>query len=406
MTLKKWATGFALCAAIATPSAAWAQADKISDGVVKIGVLADLSGIYSDLGGAGSVLAARMAVEDFGGKVLGATIEIVSGDSQIKPDIASATARRWFDKEHVDAITDITGSAVGLAIAKIAKEANRIALATTSATSRLTNEDCTDRTVLWTYSSYSLVNGMARKLTQSGGDTWFFITADYAAGHALEKDASEAVKAAGGKVLGTVRHPFPGSDFASYLLQAQASGAKVIGLANAGGDLTATIKQAAEFGIYPKQRLASTIMYLTDIHSLGLKATQGMVFSNAFYWDLNDGTRAWSKRFFERHKRMPTQAQAGTYSAVTHYLKAIQAAGTDEAGAVIAKMKSLPVNDFFAQNARLREDGQMIHDMYLMQVKTPSESKYPWDYLKLLAVIPGEQAFLPASQSVCPLLKK
>jgi len=229
---------------------------------------------------------------------------------------------------------------------------------------------------------------------------------DYAAGHALEKDATDAIKAAGGKVVGAVRHPFPGSDFSSYLLQAQASGAKVIGLANAGSDMATTIKQAAEFGISPKQRLAATIMMITDIHSMGLKATQGMVFVDGFYWDLNDETRAWSKRFFERHKRMPTMIQAGMYSAVMHYLKAIKAAGTDDAGAVMSKMKAMPVNDFFAKNGKIRVDGRMVHDMYLVQVKKPEESKQPWDYLKLLKVIPGEQAFLPLSQSTCPLVKK
>ncbi|TAK66203.1 MAG: ABC transporter substrate-binding protein [Betaproteobacteria bacterium] len=396
----------AVCAACVAAPAAWAQTGKISDGVVKIGVMNDLSGVYADLAGPGSVLAAKMAVEDFGGKVLGAPIEIIFGDNQNKPDVSSTMARRWLDQEKVDAIADITGSAATLAVVKIVKDKNRITLVSAGATTRLTNEDCTDRTVHWTYDSYAMANGAARVLTEMGGDTWFFITMDYAAGHALEKDATDAIKAAGGKVVGAVRHPFPGSDFSSYLLQAQASGAKVIGLANAGSDMATTIKQAAEFGISPKQRLAATIMMITDIHSMGLKATQGMVFVDGFYWDLNDETRAWSKRFFERHKRMPTMIQAGMYSAVMHYLKAIKAAGTDDAGAVMSKMKAMPVNDFFAKNGKIRVDGRMVHDMYLVQVKKPEESKQPWDYLKLLKVIPGEQAFLPLSQSTCPLVKK
>ncbi len=396
----------AVCGACIAAPAAWAQTGKISDGVVKIGVMNDLSGIYADLSGPGSVLAAKMAVEDFGGKVLGAPIEIVFGDNQNKPDVSSIMARRWLDQEKVDAIADITGSAATLAVVKIVKEKNRITLVSAGATTRLTNEDCTDRTVHWTYDSYAMANGAARVLTEMGEDTWFFITMDYAAGHALEKDATDAIKAAGGKVVGAVRHPFPGSDFSSYLLQAQASGAKVIGLANAGSDMATTIKQAAEFGISSKQRLAATIMMITDIHSMGLKTTQGMVFVDGFYSDLNDETRAWSKRFFERHKRMPTMIQAGMYSVVTHYLKAIKAAGTDEAGAVMAKMKAIPVNDMFAKKGKLREDGRMVHDMYLVQVKKPEESKQPWDYLKLLKVIPGDQAFLPLSKSVCPLVKK
>ncbi len=404
--LSKKVLAATVCGAFAAAPAAFAQTGKISDGVVKIGVMTDLSGIYSDLAGPGSVLAAKMAVEDFGGKVLGAPIEVVAGDSQNKPDIASSMARRWLDQEKVDVIADIPGSAATLAVVKIVKDKNRIALVSSGGTSRLTNEDCTDRTIHWAYDTYALANGTARTLTQEGAKSWFFITPDYAFGHSMEKDASDAIKAAGGKVLGSVRYPFPGSDFSSYLLQAQASGAQVIGLNNAGTDLTTAIKQAAEFGISQKQRLALMIIMLTDIHSMGLKPTQGMVYTDAFYWDLNDETRAWSKRFFERHKRMPTMIQAGMYSGVMHYLKAIKAAGTDEAGAVVTKMKATPVNDFFAKNGKIRQDGRMVHDMYLMQVKKPEESKQPWDYLKLLKVIPGEQAFLPLSKSLCPLVKK
>jgi len=396
----------AVCAACIAAPAAWAQTGKISNGVVKIGVMTDLSGLYADLAGPGSVLAAKMAAEDFGGKVLGAPIEVIAGDLQNKPDVASSIARRWLDQENVDMITDLTGSAAALAVVKIVKEKNRIAMVSSGGTTRLTNEDCTDRTVHWAYDTYALANGSARALTQEGAKTWFFITPDYAFGHSMEKDASEAIVAAGGKVLGSVKHPFPGSDFSSFLLQAQASGAQVIGLNNASSDLITTIKQAAEFGVAPKQRLVGMIFMITDIHSIGLKATQGMIYTDAFYWDMNGETRAWSKRFFERQKRMPTMIQAGVYSAVTHYLKAIKASGTDEAGVIMAKMKATPVNDFFAKNGKIREDGRMVHDMYLMQVKNSEESKQPWDYLKLLKVIPGDQAFQPLSKSRCPLIKK
>lgn len=396
----------ALCAGAFLASPSHAQTAKISDGIVKIGVMTDLSGIYSDLAGPGAVIAVKMAVEDFGGKVNGVPIEVVVADMVNKPDVASSIARKWLDQEKVDVIVDVPMSAAALAVAKIVKEKDRVLLVSSGGTNRLTNEDCTDRTIHWTYDTYALANGTARTLTQEGADSWFFITPDYAFGHSMEKDAGDAIRAAGGKVVGAVRHPFPGSDFSSFLLQAQASGAKVVGLNNAASDLVSTIKQAAEFGISPKQRLASMIMMMTDIHALGLKATQGMVYTDAFYWDLNPETRAWSKRFFERHKRMPTMIQAGLYSAVNHYLLAIKATGTDAPGSVLTKMKATPVNDFFAKNARIRADGRLMHDMYLMQVKKPADSKYPWDYYTLRQVIPAEQAFLPVEMSVCPLLKK
>ncbi len=396
----------ALCVGAFLASPGHAQTAKISDGVVKIGVMTDLSGIYSDLAGPGAVIAAKMAVEDFGGKVNGVPIEVVVADMVNKPDVASAIARKWLDQEKVDVIVDVPMSAAALAVAKIVKEKDRVLLVSSGGTARLTNEDCTDRTVHWTYDTYALANGTARTLTQEGADSWFFITPDYAFGTSMEKDASEAIRAAGGKVLGSVRHPFPGSDFSAFLLQAQASGAKVIGLNNAANDLVTTIKQANEFGISPKQRVAAMIMMMTDIHAMGLKTTQGMVYTDGFYWDLNPETRAWSKRFFERHKRMPTMIQAGLYSAVHHYLLAIKATGTDDAGSVMKQMKATPVNDFFAKNGRIREDGRMVHDMLLVQVKSPAESKVPWDYLKVLKVIPGEQAYLPVAKSTCPLLKK
>jgi branched-chain amino acid transport system substrate-binding protein len=384
--------------------------DKISDGVVKIGLLLDMVGPYADINGPGSAIAARMAVEDFGGKVLGKPIEVVVSDHQNKPDIASATAQRWIENEKVDAITDVAASATSLAVVKLAKARNRITLIAAAAggSSRLSNEDCTDLSVHWTYNTWTLANVIGSASVKQGGDTWFFLTADYAFGHSLEKDTSEVVKAAGGKVLGSVRHPLNTSDFSSFLLQAQSSGAKVIGLANAGADTINSIKAANEFGITRsgKQSVAGLLMYISDVHSLGLQTAQGMLLVEGFYWDLNDETRAWSKRFFERHKRMPTSAQAGEYSAVTHYLKAVRAAGTDEAGAVMAKMREMPVNDVFAKNGRVRADGAMVHSMYLMQVKKPSESKYPWDYFTVKAEIPADQAFLPLAKSSCPLVKK
>jgi branched-chain amino acid transport system substrate-binding protein len=404
--MKTMAVAAAAMAASWTGPDAAAQAGGMSDGVIKIGVQTDLSGLYSDLAGPGSVLAAQMAVDDAGGKVNGVPIVVIAGDTQNKPDVASTMARRWFDEEKVDVIVDLPGSAAALAAVKVAKEKNRIALVSSGGTTRLTNEDCTDRTVHWTYDTYALANGTARAVTQQGSDTWFFITADYAFGHSMEKDAGEAIRSAGGKVLGSARHPFPGNDFSTFLLQAKASGAKVIGLANAASDMITTIKQANEFGITPKQRLASMIAMITDVHAMGLKAAQGMMSTDGFYWDLNEETRAWSRRFFEKQKRMPTMIQAGVYSATAHYLKAIKAAGTDEAGAVMARMKATPVNDFFAKNGRIRADGRMIHDMLLTQVKSPDESKYPWDYYKVLKVIPGEQAYMPVAQSVCPLNKK
>lgn len=395
-----------LCLGLVGPHGAYAQSSRISDGVVKIAVMTDMSGIASDMSGPGSLLAARMAVQDFGGKVLGVPIEVISGDHQLKPDIASSLARRWYDQEQVDLITDLAGSLTAVAVVKIAKDKNRIALVSGGGNSRLTNEDCTDRSANWSYDTYAMATGTGRTITQQGGDSWFFIAVDNVFGRSMYQDAESAIHAEGGKVLGVVRHPFPSTDFSSYLLQAQASGAKVIGLAQSSAEAVINIKQAAEFGITPRQRMAPMLLMITETHAVGLKALQGSVFTESFYWDRNDETRAWSRRFFEVRKRMPTMIQAGVYSQVLHYLKAVKAAGTDEAGAVMAKMRALPVNDFFAKNGKLREDGLMVHDMYLMQVKRPEESKYPWDYYKLLKVIPGEQAFQSLAQSRCPLLKK
>jgi branched-chain amino acid transport system substrate-binding protein len=380
---------------------------QVSDDVVKLGVLNDQSGVYADLAGHGSVEAARMAVEDFGGTVLGKSIEVISADHQNKPDVGANIVNQWIDVDQVDAVVDVPTSSVALAVQEITRQKNRVHLNSTGGTSDLTGKACSPTTAHWTYDTFALANGTGRAVVQDGGESWFFLTADYAFGHALERDTAAAVEAAGGQVLGTVRHPFPNNDFSSFLLQAQASGSNVIGLANAGGDTINAIKQAREFGITQAgQRLAGLLIFLSDIHSLGLETAQGLVLTTGFYWDLDDETRAWSKRFAERNNgRMPTMVQAGVYSAVLHYLRAIEAAGTDEAKAVMAKMKELPIDDFFAKNGKLRQDGRMVHDMYLVQVKTPEESKGPWDYYKILRTIPGDEAFRPLQDGNCPLVQ-
>jgi branched-chain amino acid transport system substrate-binding protein len=383
-----------------------AQAGKISGDTVKIGVLTDMSGVYSDLGGQGSVTAAQMAIADFGGKVLGKPIELVYADHQNKADVGANKVREWYDTQGVDMVTDALNSAVALAVAKVTAEKKRIMINAGAASTRLTNEDCTPYTVHYVYDTYALANGPAKPIVKAGGDTWFFLTADYAFGHSLEKDTSEAVKAAGGKVIGSVRHPLNAADFSSFLLQAQSSKAKIIGLANAGGDTINSIKAANEFGITKNQTLVGLLTTIVDIHALGLPITQGMMFTEGYYWDLNDDTRKWSRRYFDKMKKMPSMLQAGVYSAVTTYLKAVQAAGTDDADAVMKKLKELPINDFFAKNGKIREDGRMVHDMYLVQVKKPAESKYPWDYYHVKAVIPGNEAFQPLALSRCPLVKK
>jgi len=373
---------------------------------VKIGILNDQSGVYADYGGKWSFEAAKMAVEDFGGSVLGHKIEIISADHQNKPDLGVSIARRWYEVENVDMITELTTSSVALAVHDLSKQMKKIDIVVGAATSRLTGDACQPYGFHWAYDTHGLAVGTGGSLVKAGGDSWFFMTADYAFGYALEKDTGDFVKANGGKVVGAVRIPLNSSDFSSFLLQAQSSKAKIIGLANAGLDTTNSIKQAAEFGITPKQALAGLLMFITDVHSLGLKATQGMYLTEGFYWDFNDETRAWSKRFFELHKRMPTMVQAGDYSSTMHYLKAVKAAGTDEAGAVMKKMKEMPINDFFAKNGRIRADGRHVHDFYLLQVKKPEESKYPWDYYHVRQVIPANEAVLPAARSECSLMKK
>jgi branched-chain amino acid transport system substrate-binding protein len=406
MTFKTLQLAAAVSAALAASFAPAVQA-QISDNVVRIGVLTDLSGVYSDVAGKGTVIATQMAIDDFLAKEKpGFKIDMVAADHQNKGDIAANKAREWFERGGVDVVSELVTTSVALAVQKIAKEKNRIALVSGAASTRVTNEDCNDVTVHWTYDTYAVANGTAKAVTQGGGKKWFLLTADYAFGHSLEKDAMAVVKANGGEVLGSVRHPFPGSDFSSYLLKAQASGAQIIGLANAGGDTINAIKQAAEFGITPKQQLAGLLMFITDVHSLGLKSTQSMYLTEGFYWNLNDETRAWSKRFFDQHKRMPTMVQAGQYSSVWHYLKAVKAINSDDTTQVMAQMKKTPVNDFFAKNGTIRADGRMVHDMYLLQVKKPAESTMPWDYYNVRATIPAAEAFQPLSASTCPLIKK
>ena len=374
----------------------------------RIGALVDMSGVYSALGGQGLVNAAKMASEDFGGKVLGRPIEILSANYQNKVDITSARAREWYDRDDVNMIIESTDSASALALQKIGKEKKRISIYAGSASSALTNAECSPYGIHYVYDTYALAHGTGAAVTKAGGDSWFFITADYAFGHALEKDTSEVVLANGGKVLGSVKAPLTTPDFSSFLLQAQASKAKVIGLANAGTDTQNSVRQAAEFGITQSgQKLATLLVFLTDIKGMGLQIAQGLTFTNGFYWDRNDDTRAFSKRYGERNNgAMPTMVQAGTYSAVMHYLKAVQAAGTADADAVAAKMKEMEIIDFFASKGKIREDGRMVHDMFLAEAKKPSESKGPWDLLTIKAVIPGDQAFRPLSESVCPLIKK
>ncbi|XQM33945.1 Amino acid/amide ABC transporter substrate-binding protein (HAAT family) [Cupriavidus sp. H19C3] len=397
----------ALVALSAGPAGAQAR-PGISDDVVKMGLLLDMSGLYADVTGPGSAAAAQMAIDDFGGKVLGKKIELVVVDHQNKADIAASKAREWFDTGHVDAILDVAASAPALAVLDVAKQKNRIVVFSGPGSERITNDLCTPVSVHYAYDTYALANTTAKAMVQRGGKTWFFLTADYAFGHTLQQSATTVVQEAGGTVLGAARHPIGASDFASYLLQAQASKAQVIGLANAGGDTVNAIKAASEFGLTRNgaQRMAGLLLYINDIHAIGLKTAQGLVLTEAFYWDMNDATRAWSRRYFEKVKKMPNMSQAGVYSSVTHYLKSVQAAGTDETAAVMKQMKTLPINDFFAKNGRIREDGRMIHDMYLFEVKAPSESKYPWDYYKVLATVPGDQAFMPPSRSQCPLMKK
>jgi branched-chain amino acid transport system substrate-binding protein len=373
---------------------------------VKIGILNDQSGVYADYGGKFSFEAAKMAIEDFGDSLLGQKIEIISADHQNKPDLATSIARRWYEVEGVDMITELTTSSVALAIQELSKEKKKIDIVVGAATSRITGDACTPYGFHWAYDTHALAVGTGGALVEAGGNTWFFMTADYAFGYALEKDTGDLVKAKGGQVLGSVRIPLNSSDFSSFLLQAQSSKAKIIGLANAGLDTTNSIKQAAEFGIVAGgQKLAGLLLTLAEVHGLGLQAAQGLVLTEGFYWDQNDKTRAFSERFLKRTGRMPNMIQAGTYSATLQYLKAVKAAGTKDSDAVAKKLKELPVDDMFAQGGKVLQNGRMVHDLYLFEVKKPSESKKPWDYYKQLAIVPGDKAFPSAKDSGCPLTR-
>jgi len=375
---------------------------EISGDVVKIGVLNDMSSLYADISGPGSAEAARMAIADFGGTVNGKKIELISADHQNKPDIGSAIATQWFDNDGVDVIVDVPTSSVALAVQEVARNKGKVFLISGAAASDLTGKACSPTSVHWTYDTVALANGTGSAVVKAGGDTWFFITADYAFGHALERDTVKVVEDNGGKILGKVRAPLNTPDFSSFLLQAQSSKAKIIGLANAGGDTINSIKQAAEFGIVEGgQKLAGLLVFITDINSLGLQTANGLQLTEAFYWDQNDATRAWSKRFMDKMKRQPTMVQAGVYGAVTHYLAAIKATGSDDGLTVVKQMKATPVNDFMTKNGKIRDDGTLVRDMYLFEVKKPSESKGPWDYYKQIAVIPGEEAFKLPGPNQC-----
>jgi len=404
--MKTSVSTLALVAALALPGAAFAQEKN-----VKIGVLDDMSGLYADVGGQGSILAAQMAIEDSGMVAKGWKIDLISADHQNKPDVGVNIARQWADQEKVDGIFGVLTSSVALAVNGVAKEKNLVYMNSGAATSDLTNSACSPNTVHWTYDTYLLANGTGKAVVKSGGDSWFFLTADYAFGHALERDTTAVVTANGGKILGSVRHPLNSSDFSSFLLQAQASKAKIIGLANAGGDTTNSIKQASEFGITSGgQKLAALLLFASDVHSLGLKMTQGLQFTETFYWDMNDGTRAFSKRFSDRmkNKNQPTMVQAGIYASIIHYMKALDANGSNPRDGVkmVEKMKSMPTDDALFGKGEIQANGRKVHPGYLFEVKKPEESKYPWDYYKLIATIPANEAFTPLDKSACSLVKK
>ncbi len=404
--MKLMVSALALTAALVSGAPALAQ-----DKIVKLGILDDMSGLYADVGGAGSVIAAQMAIEDSGLVAKGWKIDIVSADHQNKPDVGVNVARQWIDQEKVDGLFGVLSSGVALAVTGVAKEKNVVYMNSGAAASDLTGSACTPNIVHWTYDTYLLANGTGKAVVKAGGDSWYFLTADYAFGQALERDTSAVVTANGGKVIGAVRHPLNSSDFSSFLLQAQASKAKIIGLANAGGDTTNAIKQANEFGITAGgQKLAALLLFLTDVHSLGLKMTAGLQFTETFYWDMNEGTRAFSAKFSERmrNKQKPTMVQAGVYASVNHYLKALDAMGGNvhDGVKIVDKMKAMPTEDALFGKGTIRADGRKIHPGYLFEVKKPEESKYPWDYYKLIATIPAEEAFTPIEKSACPLLKK
>jgi branched-chain amino acid transport system substrate-binding protein len=404
MKIARWLAGVAalgLGAVLIAPAAA-----EPASAPLKIGLIGDFQSVYSDIGGMGNVEATRMAIEEFGGTLFGKPIELITADAQNKADIAGALARKWYENEAVDMIIDMPTSATALAGMEMSRQFEKIMIVTDAASSDITGKSCSPYTVHWTYDTYANAHTVGSAIVKNGGDTWFFITADYLFGHSIERDTGDVVRAAGGTVVGSARHPLNTADFSSFLLQAQASKAKIVGLANGGADTINAIKQAAEFGIVAGgQNLAGIVMFISDINSLGLKLAQGLIITEAYYWDLNDRTRAFGKRFFERMKRMPTMNQASTYSATLHYLNAVKAAGTKETRPVLEKMRATPVRDAFTDNGVLREDGRMVHSMFLFEVKKPEESKAPWDYYKVLAEVPGDQAFRPIKDGGCPLIK-
>ena len=396
-----------LLSAVLTLFPAVSQAQSTDQKPIKIGILSDMSGPYADQAGLGSVEAAKMAIEDIGGKIGNRTIELVSADHQHKTDVALGIVRRWFDIDGVDVVADMPNSGVALAVQQLTRERNKIALFATAATTELTGKQCSPNGIQWVYDAYSNAAGLAKALIKQGQKSWYFITVDYALGQSLELEASKAIRQAGGSIVGAVRHPLNTADFSSYLVHASETPAQVIALANAGADTINSLKQAKEFGLMskPDRTLVTPLVYISDIHSLGLDLAGGLTFVEGFYWDLDDQTRAWSKRFFDRRGAMPTMTHAGVYSQVGHYLQAVRDAGTTDSQAVLAKMRATPVNDFFSHGGQIRPDGRMVHDMLLVQVKRPNEQKYPWDYYKVLTVIPGAEAFRPLSESECPLMR-
>ncbi len=402
MKLQVIAAATAALCAMAYSAVAQAQ---VSGDTIKIGLLTDMSGVYSDIDGQGGAEAVKMAIADAGVVLAGKKVEFISADHQNKADIAASKAREWFDQQGVDMLIGGTNSGANLAMAKVAAEKKKVFISIGAGSSRLTNEECTPFTVHYAYDTVALARGTGGAIVKQGGKNWYFLTADYAFGQSLEKDTSEVVKAAGGKVLGSVKHPLSASDFSSFLLQAQSSKAQILGLANAGGDAINSIKAANEFGLTKSMKLAGLLMFINDIHSLGLGLTQGMYLTDGWYWDLNAETRAWSKRYFEKMKKEPSMLQAADYSAAANYLKAVKALGTDDAEKVMAHLKKTKINDMFTSNGEIRPDGRMVHDMYLMEVKKQSESKYPWDYYKVVATVPGAQAYLTKAESKCVLWK-
>jgi len=399
---KAMGRALALCALCAAIGPGWAAAAGAGD-KVRIGYITDMSGLFSDLDGAGGLDTIRMAIDDFGGKVLGRDIEVLSADHQNKADIAASKARQWWDEDGVDLVIGGSNSSASLAISNVSKDKRKVFISAGAGADSLTEEACQPYMVRYTYSTSAQARGTAAAIVEQGGKSWYFLTADYAFGHSQERIGMQVIKAAGGSIAGIARHPLNTSDFSSYLLKAQSSGADVLGLANAGGDLINTIKTAKEFGVTAKMRLAGLMVFITDIHSLGLETTQGMYLTDGWYWDMNDATRAFARRFYDKHKKMPTTFQAADYSAALTYLKAVQQAGSTDADRVMAAIKSMKIDDLFAKGY-VRADGAMVHDMHLMQVKTPAQSKGPWDYYTLLSSIPGEAAYAPVKPDACPLL--